>query len=597
MNKKNLLTYGLLTLAAGAYFGTLMVERALDNKIGKSLSAPGFGEFLIDPGKTFDNIPVPAYQAQTTAGKYLSAIFAQNLSDWNNAFIFFDSVLKDQPENNELKQRVMMLALGAGQFDRAGQLARELYKKDPGQPIVSVMLTLENIRQNNFEKAQDSLKSIPGTGIGALIKPFLQAWISAAGKKVVDTSILMQTGSYYHAFLVSDYLGKGAEFVTTHQKELDRIEPYDLERIADILSAHSNFKEAEKLYQLSAASHDGNDRLKRKLDSLKIGQIKKDDLIALPVTSPAEGMAEALYDIAVILVREGSDETGHIFARLALSLAPQKTSAKVLLAVIATKGGRLDDAIDLYKTIPANDVDYIEAQQRIASLLEQSDRSTEALKVLQAVITKSDDIETLISLGDLYRHQENYKEALDAYNKAFAKLNNKIPAEHWELLYARGIALERLKRWPEAEKDFQAALAYQPDHPYVLNYLAYTWVDQGVNIDQSLEMLKRAVRLKPDDGFITDSLGWAYYRAGKFTEATEYLELAIALVPYDATINDHLGDAYWQVGRKREAEFQWKRALNAKNIEPEIKLAIEEKLANGLTTHLASTKSDAPKTP
>jgi Flp pilus assembly protein TadD len=149
------------------------------------------------------------------------------------------------------------------------------------------------------------------------------------------------------------------------------------------------------------------------------------------------------------------------------------------------------------------------------------------------------------------------------------------------MFYFRGIALERLKRWPRAEKDFLQALELEPEQPFVMNYLAYSWVDQNLNLDRATGMLVRAVELRPDDGYIVDSLGWVYYRLGEYRKGVGYLERAVELRPQDPVINDHLGDAYWRVGRRQEARFQWRRALS---LGPEEDTApkIEEKIDRGL---------------
>ncbi len=124
---------------------------------------------------------------------------------------------------------------------------------------------------------------------------------------------------------------------------------------------------------------------------------------------------------------------------------------------------------------------------------------------------------------------------------------------HWTYYYARGTCYERLKKWPQAEADLQRAMQLYPDQPLVLNYLGYSWVDQGRNLKQGMSLIEKAVSLKPDDGYIVDSLGWAHYRLGNYKEAVRYLERAVELRPEDPVLNDHLGDALWRVGREREA--------------------------------------------
>ena len=190
------------------------------------------------------------------------------------------------------------------------------------------------------------------------------------------------------------------------------------------------------------------------------------------------------------------------------------------------------------------------------------------------------DIDSMIHIGDIYRHDEEYKEALKSYNIAAKAIGDEIPREYWQLLYSRGMCYERTGQWDLAEKDLLAALAYRPDHPYILNYIGYAWADQGLNLDKSLEMIRRAATLRPADGYIIDSLGWVLFRMGKYEEALPNLEKAVELMPYDATLNDHLGDAYWHNGRKLEARFQWERAINNSKDESEIS-AVRKKLKDG----------------
>jgi len=151
----------------------------------------------------------------------------------------------------------------------------------------------------------------------------------------------------------------------------------------------------------------------------------------------------------------------------------------------------------------------------------------------------------------------------------------------WRLLYMRGVALQSDDRWPEAERDLQAALAQAPDEPELLNFLGYSWIDKGEHLDEALDMVKRAVAASPRSGAIIDSLGWAYYRMGDYNSAVAELETAVSLDAADPEINNHLGDAYWQVGRKIEARYQWARVLT---LEPDakIKAQAETKLKDGL---------------
>jgi Flp pilus assembly protein TadD len=197
---------------------------------------------------------------------------------------------------------------------------------------------------------------------------------------------------------------------------------------------------------------------------------------------------------------------------------------------------------------------------------------------------RPDRTDALIALGTLLRRAERYAPAAEAYDRAVQRVAQ-ITRGHWWLLYQRGIAYERSQQWPKAEADFLKALELFPDQPDVLNYLAYSWTEQGANLERAEEMLLRAVQISAqrgdNSGHIIDSLAWVYYRTGRFALAVEKLEEAIRLLPLDPTLLDHLGDAYWMVGRREEARFQWQRALR-NNPEVDRRPQIERKLQRGL---------------
>ncbi len=186
----------------------------------------------------------------------------------------------------------------------------------------------------------------------------------------------------------------------------------------------------------------------------------------------------------------------------------------------------------------------------------------------------------LRSLGNILRANKKYEEATQYYSKAIA-LIDRPEQKDWNQFYARGVCFERLNQWPKAERDLQKALELYPNQPLVLNYLGYSWVDQNHNLPEAMKLIRKAVKIKPDDGYFVDSLGWAYYRQRNYRAATQYLERAVELRPDDPVINDHLGDAYWNVGRKLEAQYQWTQALSL-DPEPEDAAEIKLKIAKAL---------------
>ena len=217
----------------------------------------------------------------------------------------------------------------------------------------------------------------------------------------------------------------------------------------------------------------------------------------------------------------------------------------------------------------------------MATDLDSLDRTGEAENHLQALVKEyPDDLEAIMALGNVLRGHKKFSECADVYTKGVTAIGKPDKA-NWLIFYFRGICYERSHQWPKAEADLKKALELFPEQPQVLNYLGYSWIDQGEHLDEGMAMIKKAVQQKPDDGYIVDSLGWAYYKLGNYDEAVKQLERAIELKPEDPTINDHLGDAYWRIGRMLEARFQWAHARDL-NPEPDDLKKINEKLRTGL---------------
>ena len=187
-----------------------------------------------------------------------------------------------------------------------------------------------------------------------------------------------------------------------------------------------------------------------------------------------------------------------------------------------------------------------------------------------------------IFLGDLYRRQGNFEQAVATYSKILDQSETLSPSD-WSLVYARAISYEKLEEWHKAELDLLTAIDLNPENAMVLNYLGYSWADRGMHLERALNLIEKAVALEPNDPYILDSYGWVLYRTGKFEEAVNWLERAAEQMPNDATINDHLGDAYWQVGRYDEAKTQWLRSTRLKPAD-DLLSSIENKLKHGLTT-------------
>jgi len=295
----------------------------------------------------------------------------------------------------------------------------------------------------------------------------------------------------------------------------------------------------------------------------------------------ADGAAEALFGIAASLNDEPNHDISVIYLRLALYLEPKLDLATVLLGNRFESVEKFEDAIATYRTIAADSP--LSGFAALATAIDTArlGRTEEAIASLKLLTAQEpSNVTAWTALGDSYRQADDFPDAVKAYDRAL-DATTASGQQNWPLYYARAIAEQESGNWPAAEADLKEALKLSPQEPQVLNFLGYSWVDKKVNMKEALAMLEKARALSPEDGYIIDSVGWAYYRLGRYADAAKALEAAVELIPGDPTINDHLGDAYWRIGRRLDAHFQWSHAL-AFGAEADEKAKLQKKLQVGL---------------
>lgn len=304
-------------------------------------------------------------------------------------------------------------------------------------------------------------------------------------------------------------------------------------------------------------------------------KITKGEKLSRLVAHPADGASEILLNLGAALNRGGGEPFVRLYLQYALALKPDSDIVLLQLAAVAEQQEQAEEAIALYGRIPADSPIKRAAELQLGLNLADLERHDEAIVHLKALLDSDpDDMRAYLALGGVYASKEDYRSAAEVYDRAVVRLKEPTNA-NWNIFYQRGIAYERLKEWPKAEPNFRKALELFPDQPQVMNYLGYSWVDMNMNLEEGLDLIRKAVDLRPSDGYIVDSLGWAYYRLGRFEEAVVELERAVSLKPDDPVLNDHLGDAYWRVGRKLEATFQWSHARDMKP-EPDVLASVQK---------------------
>lgn len=524
----------------------------------------------------------------TGAGGYLAARQAYKGDDLDTAAAHYRIALGEDPDNPALIRRAFLARLEIGDAATAAALAERGLATGAVAPFMHLSLGVERARLGDWDGAADFFLLLPRSRLGLVLRPMLAGWTAAgrgdaAGTGHAFARVAAMPGfealALLHAAHAAALRGDAAAAGAAFRDVLARTpNPPPRLRLAAAawLASERRMEEARRALGPPSRRGPNPEAAVAMLDRAAAGEP-----VPELVSSAADGAAEALFDLASAMQRERSRSAAMALARLALRLRPDFPLARLLVGEILDGRGRHAEAAAMYEAVPRASPYGAMARLRAAASLRGLGRTGEAAAMLAALAgERSEDPVPWIRLGDLRRGDKNWGEAIAAYDRAEARIGAPGP-EDWRLFYTRGIALERAKDWERAERDFLKALELSPDQPYVMNYLGYSWTEQGVNLERAERLIEKAVELRPDDGYILDSLGWVLFRTGRFHEAVPKLERAVRLRPNDPTINDHLGDAYWRVGRRIEAGFQWRRAL-AMDPEAELLSAIEEKLERGL---------------
>jgi tetratricopeptide (TPR) repeat protein len=513
------------------------------------------------------------------AGAFLAGRFAATEGDLTYASTEFLKALALDPGEPELVQQAFLATLLDNNRTEALRLARQ----QQDNPAAQLLVADNDAANGNWEQAESRFANLPKQGLTQVLQPLLVAWAQqGAGHTDAALATLkpfvegQRFRAVYalHAAMIADLAGRVADAARLYRTAQVEFGNYNLQLARALASWDARQGHPDEAQAVVKALVEQSDDLQIAAPALQAAVSQR------VVRRPTDGIAEAYLALAAALHAQDANEFAIVLTRLALDLRPDFTSARMLAAEI-TDGGRHPAAsLQLLAPVAADDPLISVVQLRRAALTEQLGNTDDALRQLdQLARLYPDRPEPLTLKADILRSKRRFSDAVTAYDEAVARIPHPTDA-NWPLFYDRGIALDRAHQWPRAEADFLHALELSPDQPYVLNYLGYSWTEQGRNLARAKQMIERAVQERPNDGSIVDSLGWVALRQGDVPSAVHQLERAVELDSEDATVNGHLGDAYWAAGRKLEAQFQWRRALNL-NPEPDDVPKLESKLRDG----------------
>jgi len=531
--------------------------------------------------------PLAAQTQSIDSGAYLAARVAGASDDYREAAHWFTRALIAAPNDVFLMDGAIVAQLGAGNIDAAIAVAQRLKSKGTTAQPAELVLIADQAKRGDYT----ALAELPEGGrTGALLLDGLvHAWAQlGAGKmsdaldafdKMAKTEGLQAFGLFHKALAlasVGDF--EGAEKILSGEVA-GAITVMRRGTLAHIQILSQLERNPEAIALLDSAFPGETDRA---ITALR-AKLEAGEPVPFDITrNVTDGLAEVFFTLALALNGEASDGFTLQYARIAAYLRPDHAEAVLLAGAMLENQKQYDLATEAYSSVVQSDAGFFAAEIGRARSLKGADKLEAALEVLTTQIRANpEQISIHLALADMLRGAERWEEATAAYDAAVALIPQPPTRGYWSIYYSRAITLERQKIWERAVVDFRQALALEPDQPQVLNYLGYSFLERGENFDEALEMIERAVKQRPDSGYIIDSLAWGYFLAGRYAEAVEPMERASVLEPVDPTVTDHLGDVYWAVGRKLEANFQWRRALSF-DPEEDVATRIRRKLEIGL---------------
>lgn len=547
---------------------------------------------LVASGVVYISQRVDAYIIeQGASGAYLAARQATLSKDSEAAGDYWSMALLARPKDERLLREALQAQILAGQIDASVVTAERIVAGKQENRQARLLLAIDAFKHKDYKQALTHLDAMEKGPFAEMLNPNIRLWISVAqgDEAARDRAI--------------EKLGRGSVFAAVPLSQSARVlelnaEPQKAQRYYQdavraggarylfftlsygaFLHRQGEIERARKLYAFFASQN---------LDNayIKAAQTRLEFNTPQPLsTNPQTGLASAFSAIAEAMANEQRMELALGFYRMAQHLDPENDRVSFAVASLLGQRERFVRAAEEFGAISSDAVSYADAQIQRAQMLFQAGASEAAIAVLSAQSrAMPDNRDIFISLGDLYRSEHRFAEAETAYDKAIEMgtgASQDPNPRDWFLYFARGMMRERLGTWDMAELDLQIARKLSGDEPNVLNYLGYSWINQGIYLDEGLKIIREAVTKEPKNGAFVDSLGWAHYRLGNYKQALILLERASKIESADPVVTDHLGDALWRVGRKVEARYQWRKAL-AFEPSSEDRAKIEAKLLKGL---------------
>ena len=536
--------------------------------------------------------------SRNNISNYLSGIISVNQDYTNAAFKYLNKVQSLKNHHSNFNVQFIRTLILLEKFEQAFAFSKDVWLEDEYFFETDLLLGLEFFIKNDYlnaEKHFERLNKISRYNLlfEGFLGNILIAWIKASENNKEDSfKFLDKVPERYHNLKKIQNSFLQCYFDTSKTQiafeQLMNNEDSDFSRYNFFFANYLLFKnkniEAEKVINLSRKTHKSNLLIKQTENFILTGNSKKIKNL-FNCKNPMDVIAEIFYVIANIYSTEKNYQLSNFYLKISFFLNNKFTPNKTLLAENFFYQQKYELSKKIYNSLKSIGPVYSwYASINLAIILSDIEDKEYAVFDLEDEfnLLSNPDLEHNYELANFFKDREYYQESIKYYSLA---LQN-IKQNHFlfsKILDRRGTSYERLGDWDNAEKDLKESLRILPDQPHVLNYLGYSWIDRGINIDKALEMIIRANELKKNDGYITDSLGWAFYVKKNYLDAEKFLQRAVEILPLDPIINDHYADTLWMLNKHIQARYFWKHVLGLDTVEQKLKDNVSKKLIFGIT--------------
>ena len=539
---------------------------------------------------SYSKAPEFNYNAKSISNYFSGLIYFDDL-DFEESEKAFKKLKNFEEKSTKYSSKFMHSLINLGKYKEAHKYSKKLENKNKSNFESNLFLGLYEFKEKNYVNAKSYFDKLENNYrhqlIFEVLKMSLNSWTEIAiskDKEKIQLINMPYTG-YRNIVLIQKvfancYLGTSNtfnEFERITQSNKSNFSRYHF-FFANYLLNNKRKEESKNFINSASKKFPGN---------LLINQFKKNlenkdrNNFEFDCANSSNIMAEIFYIYANALSSQGDYKLSNFYINLSKFLNPKFMSYDALLAENFFILKKNNEAKLFYEKLSKLGSTYKwYAAKKISVILDEENK--DSINFLSKSYNEIEPgIYDTFDFANFLRGKEVYEKAINLYTQLLTKIE-KSHELFPKILERRGMAYERSDKWNLAEKDLLMSLKVLPKEPYVMNYLAYSWVEKNKNIETALNMLREANRIKKNDGYITDSLGWALYKLKNFSEAKLYLEKAIILMPQDPVVNDHFADCLWMNNNKIQARYFWKNVLKLKNADKELKNKVEKKLLLGL---------------